>query len=107
MYAIAAVGGKQYYMAQGDEIEVEKTDELAQVHTGGQVTLKSILFVGEDSGSKIGHPEVEGASITATVVEHGKGKKIRVETYKRRKGYRKTYGHRQPYVRLKVDQIQA
>ena len=107
MYAITAVGGKQYYMAQGDEIDVEKTHDLAQVEAGSQVTLKNILFVSDNGQSKIGRPEVEGASVTATVVEHGKGKKIHVETYKRRKGSRKTYGHRQPYVRLKVDQIQS
>lgn len=107
MYAIVALGGKQYRMEPGKEVLVESTNELKNVEIGNDVSIDNILFINQDGAVKVGTPVVAGAKIDATILEHGKNKKIRVETYKKRKGSKKAYGHRQPFIRLKVNQIQA
>ncbi len=102
MYAIIATGGKQYKVAEGDFIKVEKLG----VEEGQTVTFDQVLAVNND-GIKIGNPTVEGASVSATVVENGKDRKVIVYKYKRKSGYHKKNGHRQLFTKVKIDKINA
>jgi large subunit ribosomal protein L21 len=99
MYAVIESGGKQYRVAEGDEINVEK---LA-VEAGKNVEIDRVLMVSTGDGVTVGTPTVEGATVKATVKGHGRGKKIIV--YKHKKNYHKKQGHRQDYTRLHIDQI--
>jgi len=101
MYAVIESGGKQYRVAEGDVIQVEKLP----VEIGKKVELDRVLMVSTGEGVKVGAPVVEGAQVTATVQEHGRGKKIIV--YKHKKNYHKKQGHRQDYTNLHIDQIKA
>lgn len=103
MYAIVETGGKQYRVAEGDVITVERLN----ANEGDEVTLDRVLMVAGDGGVKVGAPLVEGAKVTATVVDVGKHPKILVFKYKPKKNYRRRYGHRQPYTRLKITKIQG
>ena len=105
MYAIVQSGGHQYKVAEGDVIAVEKI--VGDV--GVQVDLANVLFVtGKGEGDpKIGTPLVEGAKIIAEITRQGRDKKIIVLKKKRRKGYKKKQGHRQPYTELKITKISA
>ena len=102
MYAIIATGGKQYKVAEGDVIKVEKLG----VEAGNTVTFDRVLAVTNGSLS-VGNPTVAGASVSATVVEEGKAKKVIVYRYKRKSGYHKKNGHRQAYTKVKIDKINA
>lgn len=102
MYAIIATGGKQYKVAEGDIIRVEKLG----VEAGETVTFDQVLAVNNGELS-IGCPTVEGATVTATVVKEGKGKKVIVYKYKRKTGYHKKNGHRQLFTQVKIDKINA
>ena len=99
MYAVIESGGKQYRVAEGDEIQVEKLD----IEAGKEVDLDRVLMVGGEGDVKVGSPTVEGATVKATVKEHLRGKKIIV--YKHKKNYHKKQGHRQNYTRLHIDKI--
>ena len=99
MYAIIETGGKQYRVAAGDTIKVEKLD----VEAGDAFTFNKVLF----ANGKFGTPYVEGATVTANVLEQGKHKKVIAFKYKAKKGYRKKKGHRQPFTSLKIDAINA
>ncbi len=101
MYAIIATGGKQYKVSEGDIIKVEKLGKDA----GETVTFDQIVAV--NNGSLLTGDKVNDASVTATVVEEGKNKKIIVYRYKAKKGYNKKKGHRQPYTKVKIDKINA
>ena len=101
MYAIIKTGGKQYKVAEGDEIFVEKLAGEA----GDEVVFDQVLAVSDDSGLKLGKPLVEGASAKAEIVKHGKGKKIVIFKYRAKKTYRNKTGHRQPYTKLKITGI--
>jgi len=101
MYAIIATGGKQYKVAEGDIIRVEKLD----VEAGNTVTFDQVIAV-SDADLKVG-ADVAGASVTATVMEQGRGKKVIVYKYKRKTGYHKKNGHRQAYTQVKIDKINA
>ncbi len=101
MYAVILTGGKQLKVEEGNIIRVEK---LA-VEAGDTVTFDQVAAVGDDSGLTIGAPTVAGATVTAKVLENGKGKKIRVFTYKPKCGQKKAQGHRQPYTQLKIESI--
>ena len=101
MYAIIATGGKQYKVAEGDVIKVEKLD----VEVGSEVTFDQVIAVSND-GLKVG-ADVANANVTATVMEQGKGKKVIVYKYKRKTGYHKKNGHRQAYTQVKIDKINA
>ncbi len=103
MHAIIETGGKQYRVAEGDTIYVEKLD----VTEGDQITLEKVLLVSNEGTVKVGTPIVDGAKVTAKVDKHGKGKKIIVFKYKAKKNYRKKNGHRQPYTKLVIDKIEA
>ena len=103
MYAIIRTGGKQYRVAEGETIYVESLEAPA----GESITLGEVLMVGgEGDKTKIGAPFLSGAKVAATVVESGRGEKIRVFKYKKRKHYRRTRGHRQGYTALRFDRIQ-
>ena len=101
MYAIIATGGKQYKVAEGDVIRVEKLGAEA----GETVTFDQVLAVSND-GLKVGE-DVANATVTASVVENGKAKKVIVYKYKRKTGYHKKNGHRQQYTEVKIESIQA
>ena len=101
MYAIIATGGKQYKVSEGDVIMVEKLDAEA----GNTVTFDNVIAVSNDS-LKVG-ADVANATVSATVMEQGRGKKVIVYKYKRKTGYHKKNGHRQAYTRVKIDKINA
>ena len=103
MYAIIRTGGKQYQVAQGDQLRVEK---LAG-NVGDTVELGEVLLVGTGEQLNIGQPLVEGAKVTATIMAQGKAKKVMVFKKKRRKGYQVKNGHRQQSTALRIDGISA
>ncbi len=102
MYAIIATGGKQYKVAEGDIIKVEKLG----VDAGETVTFDQVLAVSNGELS-IGCPLVAGATVTGTVVKEAKAKKVIVYKYKRKTGYHKKNGHRQLFTEIKIDKINA
>jgi len=102
MYAIIQTGGKQYKVSEGDFLKVEKLDG----NVGDTIELSEVLMVG-DAETKIGNPLIAGAKVKAQIVEQKKDRKVLVFHAKRRKGYRKTYGHRQPLTRLKILGVEA
>ena len=102
MYAVITTGGKQYKVSAGDLLKVEKLDGAV----GDSIELNEVLMVGGEE-VKIGTPLLPNAKVTAQIVEQGKDKKILVFKSKRRKNYRKKYGHRQPLTRLKITNIEA
>ena len=100
MYAIIATGGKQYKVAEGAIIRVEKLDVEAE----SKYTFDQVLAVSADE-MKVGDPTVAGASVDATVIGNGKAKKVIVYKYKSKKGYHKMQGHRQPYTKVEIGKI--
>ena len=100
MYAIIETGGKQIKVEKGQEIYIEKLG----VEADDVFTFDKVLFVGGDN-VKVGVPFVEGATVKATVVKNGRGKKITVFKYKAKKNYHRKLGHRQPYTKLVIDSI--
>ena len=103
MYAIIKTGGKQYKVAEGDVIMVEK---LA-AGEGEAVVFDQVLTVVNDADVKIGTPVVEGAKVTGKVEAQGKDKKILVFKYKAKSNYRKLQGHRQPFTKVVIEKIEA
>jgi large subunit ribosomal protein L21 len=102
MYAIIATGGKQYKVAEGDIIKVEKLG----LEAGSEVTFDQVLAV-NNGEMVVGNPTVASAKVTATVVEEGKNRKVVVYRYKRKSGYNKKKGHRQPFTKVKIEKINA
>jgi large subunit ribosomal protein L21 len=102
MYAIIATGGKQYKVAEGDEIRVQKLGK----DEGEKVTFDQVLAVSTDDGLKAG-ADVASATVDASVVANGKAKKVIVYKYKRKTGYHKKNGHRQQYTQVKIEKINA
>ncbi len=100
MYAIIATGGKQYKVSEGDIITIEKLG----VEAGEKVTFDQVLAV-SDKELKIGDPTVSGASVEASVVKEGRGKKVIVYKYKRKTGYHNKNGHRQAFTQVKIEKI--
>ncbi len=103
MYAVIKTGGKQYRVQEGDTVFVEKLN----AEVGSTVAFEDVLLVSADGDVKIGKPVVEGAKVSGTVVENGKGKKVIIFKYKSKKDYRKKQGHRQPYTKVKINAIEA
>ena len=103
MYAIIKTGGKQFRVQNGDVIFVEKLN----VEEAATINFEQVLAVMDGDNATIGAPVVEGASVEATVVKNGKGKKITVFTYKPKKGKARKLGHRQPYTKVQIDTINA
>jgi len=100
-YAVIQTGGKQYRVAEGDEIEVEKLD----VETGKKTEFSEVLLVANGSSVTIGAPHVAGATVTAEVVDQFKDDKVIAFKFKRRKGYHRTVGHRRQLTKLKIESI--
>jgi large subunit ribosomal protein L21 len=101
MFAVIKTGGKQYRVAAGDKVRVEKLP----ADVGSEVVLDQVLMVGEGAAVKVGAPLVAGAAVRATVVEHGKGDKVSIFKLRRRKHYKKSQGHRQQYTEIQITGI--
>ena len=101
MYAVIKTGGKQYKVVPGEKLKVEQLP--AQV--GAQVVLDQVLLIGDESSVRLGQPIVAGATVTATVLAHGRGDKVKIFKMRRRKHYQKHQGHRQGFTELKIDGI--
>lgn len=103
MYAIVKTGGKQYRLAEGDQVRVEKLEAEA----GSEFIFDQVMVVSKDDGETIfGTPTIPDARVVARVLEHGKADKILVFKYKSKVNYRRRYGHRQPYTEVKVEKIE-
>lgn len=100
MYAIVKTGGKQYKVTKGLIFETELLD--AEVNSTVEL---EVVLAADDNGNVVAGNDTANAKVSATVVEHGKGKKINIFTYKAKKNIRKRQGHRQPYTKLKIDEI--
>lgn len=103
MYAIISTGGKQYKVQEGDVIFVEKLNAEAD----SQVVFNEVVAVADNGKITVGKPLVDGASVSAKVLSHGKQRKIIVFKYKPKKDYRKKQGHRQPYTKVQIEKINA
>ena len=101
MYAIIVTGGKQYRVEKGDVLFIEKLEATE----GSTVKFDTVLAVGGEGETKVGAPSVEGASVEATVVKNGKGKKLNIITYRPKKGSARHMGHRQPYTKVEITAI--
>jgi large subunit ribosomal protein L21 len=103
MYAVIKTGGKQYRVNSGETLKVEKIE----VDVGGTVTLDEVLMLNDGTKTTIGTPFIGGAKVEATVLSHGRGDKVMIFKFRRRKHYRKTQGHRQSYTEIKIESIAA
>jgi large subunit ribosomal protein L21 len=103
MYAVVATGGKQYRVQEGDTLRIEKIPG----EVGADVAFDQVLMVSDGDDVKIGKPVLENAVVNGTIVEQGKGRKVLVFKYKRRKRYRRKQGHRQLFTAVKIGTIQA
>ena len=103
MYAVVKTGGKQYRIAAGEKFKVEQIP----ADIGSEVVLDQVLLVGNGDAVTVGKPLVAGASVTAKVIAHGRGDKVRIFKMRRRKHYQKHQGHRQNFTELSVESINA
>lgn len=103
MFAVIETGGKQHLVQSGQTLKVEKLETEA----GSEVTFDKVLMIAEDDGSQvqIGTPYLEGVTVTGTVEEQGRDKKVRVVKYKRKVRYKRVTGHRQPFTQVTVSEI--
>lgn len=103
MYAVIETGGKQYRVAEGDVLRVEK---LA-AGEGDSITFDRVLMVGDGAEAKLGSPLVEGGQVTADVEAHGRGDKVTIIKFRRRQKYRRKQGHRQDYTQVRITEIKG
>ncbi len=103
MYAVVRTGGKQFRVEPGAAVRIEKLEGSV----GDSIELGEVLLVGTENGTKIGTPLVSGAKVVGTITAQGRGPKLTIFKFKRRKGYRRKAGHRQSYTEILVDKIQA
>ena len=101
MYAVIKTGGKQYRVSEGDTLRLETID----AKTGDSIEFDQVLMVGEGEDVKIGTPVVEGGKVTATVKSHGRGDKVEIIKFRRRKHHMKRMGHRQNYTEVEITGI--
>ncbi|MCI0387891.1 MAG: 50S ribosomal protein L21 [Acidobacteria bacterium] len=101
-YAIIRTGGKQFRVSPGDVIRIPT---LADKNEGDTIEFDEVLVAGSDDGVRIGAPTLAGARVTATVLKNGRGPKIIVFKFKRRKQYKRTKGHRQGFTAVKIDSV--
>ena len=101
MYAVVVTGGKQYRVMKGEYLRVEKLD----VEAGSSVTFDQVLLLGDGDAISVGAPTVAGATVTATIKSHGRGDKVRIVKFRRRKHHRKQMGHRQHYTEIEITGI--
>lgn len=102
-FAVIETGGKQYRVAEGDVVRIEKLSD--DIEVGNAVTFDKVLLKDDGANTVVGTPYIEGASVVAELTEEGKGKKIAVMRYKSKSRYFKNKGHRQPYMTVKVTAI--
>ena len=100
MYAVIKTGGKQYRVMQGETLRVE----LLDVEAGKSITFDNVLMLGDGEGVKVGDA-LKGATVTATVKNHGRADKVRIVKFRRRKHHRKQMGHRQHYTEIEITGI--
>ena len=103
MYAVIEAGGKQHRVAEGELIRIEKID----AETGSTIDFDRVLMVGEGETVKVGTPVIEGAKVSAEVVQHGRGDKVTILKFKRRKHHMKRQGHRQWFTEIKITAINS
>ena len=103
MYAVIVTGGKQYRVEANQKLKVEKLD----IKPGEDITFDHVLLVADGKDTKIGTPLVKGGKVVATALQHGRGKKIEVIKFKRRKGYQRKQGHRQDFTEIEIKSISA
>lgn len=103
MYAVVESGGKQHQVKPGEQIRVEKLD----AEVGSRVEFDKVLMLNRDGNVEVGSPYVDGARVTGTVTEQGRSPKVLVFRKKRRKGYRRTRGHRQSFTAVRIEKIDA
>ena len=103
MYAVIKTGGKQYRVSAGETLKIE----TVAGDVGSAVVLDKVLMVGEGDKVTVGKPLINGASVKATIVSHGRGEKVKIFKMKRRKHYQKHQGHRQNYTEIRIDGISA
>lgn len=103
MYAVIKTGGKQYRVKEGQTLKVEKLN----VEKGDSIELNEVLMIADGEDVKIGAPYVDGGSVSATIEDHGRGDKVRIIKFNRRKHFRKQMGHRQSYTEIKITGISA
>ena len=101
MYAVIKTGGKQYRVCVGQKLKIEQIP----ADIGQEISLDQVLSVGEGETLQIGVPFVDGAKVTATVLAQGRHDKIKIFKMRRRKGYRRTQGHRQNYTEIRIDAV--
>jgi len=101
MYAVIKTGGKQYRVAKGDKLKVEKLPAEA----GASFDINDVLMVADGDKVTVGTPLVDGGKVTATVVSHGRHKKVEIVKFKRRKHHQKRTGHRQDYTEIEITNI--
>jgi large subunit ribosomal protein L21 len=101
MYAVIKTGGKQYRVTAGEKLKIEQIP----ADVGAQIVLDQVLMVGEGDGVKVGRPLVDGASVSATVVAHGRHDKVKIFKMRRRKHYQKHQGHRQNFTEIQINEI--
>lgn len=101
MYAVIVSGGKQHRVVEGETLRLEKLD----VATGEAIDFDKVLMVGEGESVKVGAPYVDGGKVTAEVISHGRGDKVHIIKFRRRKHYRKQQGHRQWFTEVKITGI--
>ncbi len=101
MHAIIKTGGKQYRVTEGDKLRVE----TLAANPGDAIEFPEVLLVSADGATTVGTPLVSGARVTATVTAHGRGEKVRIVKFKRRKHYRKQQGHRQNFTQVEITKI--
>ncbi|BES69970.1 50S ribosomal protein L21 [Marinobacter nanhaiticus D15-8W] len=103
MYAVIVSGGKQHRVAEGEVLKLEKIE----AETGGTVEFDRVLLVADGDNVKVGEPVVSGASVTAEVVRHGRGDKVQIIKFRRRKHHMKRQGHRQWFTEVKITGIKG
>ena len=103
MYAVVETGGKQYKAQVGETIDVERLD----ANVGEAVELDRVLMVAGEEGVRVGYPVLDDVKVSATVVEHGRKRKVIVFKYRAKQRYRRKAGHRQSYTRLRIDEIRV
>ena len=103
MYAVIESGGKQHRVQEGEVLRLEKLE----VATGESIDSDKVLLVAEDGSVKVGKPYVDGGKVSAEVVSHGRGDKVRIIKFNRRKHHRKQMGHRQWFTEVKITGISA
>ena len=103
MYAVIATGGKQYRVTEGETLKVEKIAG----EEGSEIELDQVLMVADGDKVQVGTPTLEKGSVTATIKSHGRGKKVEIVKFRRRKHHRKQMGHRQSYTEIEVTKIKA